>query len=197
MEALGGRNYVRNAVKAVVDAYNGSVTFYVFAPDDPIIAAYRKMLPGLFRDASAMPAALRRHIRYPEDLFTAQAEMYGTYHMTNPTTFSNREDRWVVPKEVFKDNTEQEVQPYYVMTQLPGSARARVRADAAAVGRRQEPDGRLARRPLGRGELRQAGGLPLPEGAVRGRPGADRVADQLRQPLLRRSHAVGPARLPT
>jgi uncharacterized membrane protein (UPF0182 family) len=115
-----GRNYLRNSVKAVVDAYNGSVAFYVFAPDDPIIRAYRKMLPDLFRDRAAMPETLRRHVRYPEDLFTVQAEMYGTYHMTNPTTFYNREDRWEVPHELFRES-EIEVPPYYVMAQLPGA----------------------------------------------------------------------------
>ncbi|HXQ16152.1 MAG TPA: UPF0182 family protein [Caulobacteraceae bacterium] len=120
VDAFHDRNYLRNSVKAVVDAYNGSVTFYVFATDDPIIKAYRKMLPGLFKDRAAMPENLRRHIRYPEDLFTAQAEMYGTYHMTNPTTFYNREDRWEVPHQLYLNN-EVEVQPYYVMAQMPGS----------------------------------------------------------------------------
>jgi uncharacterized membrane protein (UPF0182 family) len=120
IDAFHDRNYLRNSVKAVVDAYDGSVTFYVFATDDPIIAAYRKILPGLFKDRAAMPDNLRRHIRYPEDLFTAQAEMYGTYHMTNPSTFYNREDRWEVPRELYL-NTEVEVQPYYVMAQMPGS----------------------------------------------------------------------------
>ncbi len=120
VQSFVGRNYLRNSVKAVVDAYNGTVTLYVFAPDDPIIKAYRKMLPGLFRDGAAMPPALRRHIRYPEDLFTTQAEMYGTYHMTNPTTFYNREDRWEVPHELY-NNSEIEVQPYYVTAQLPGA----------------------------------------------------------------------------
>ena len=114
-----GRNYVRNSVKAVVDAYNGSVTFYVFDDRDPIIRAWRHMLPGLFRDASAMPDNLRRHIRYPEDLFIVQAEMYGTYHMTNLTTFYNREDRWQVPHELYRDR-EIEMAPYYVFAQLPG-----------------------------------------------------------------------------
>jgi uncharacterized membrane protein (UPF0182 family) len=118
--AFRGRNYLRNSVKAVVDAYNGSVSFYVFAPDDPIIRAYRKMLPGLFRDRAAMPQTLRRHVRYPEDLFTVQAETYGTYHMTNPTTFYNREDRWEVPHELYRGE-EIEVPPYYVMAQLPGA----------------------------------------------------------------------------
>jgi uncharacterized protein len=115
-----GQNYLRNSVKAVVDAYNGSVTFYVFDPHDPIINAYRKVLPEMFKDASAMPENLRRHIRYPEDIFTVQAEMYGTYHMTNPTTFYNREDRWEIPHELFRD-FEIEMLPYYVTTQLPGS----------------------------------------------------------------------------
>jgi uncharacterized membrane protein (UPF0182 family) len=111
------RNYLRNSVKAVVDAYNGSVTFYIFSTDDPIIKAHRKMLPSLFRDRNEMPDNLRRHIRYPEDLFTIQAEMYGTYHMTNPTTFYNREDRWEVPHELYHDR-EIEVLPYYVIARV-------------------------------------------------------------------------------
>jgi len=122
LQSLHGRNYLRNAVKAVIDAYNGSVTFYVFDDHDPIIKAYRKMLPGLFRDRSEMPQSLQRHVRYPEDLFTVQAEMYGTYHMTNPTTFYNREDRWEVPHELYRDR-EIEVRPYYVIAQLPNAAR--------------------------------------------------------------------------
>jgi uncharacterized membrane protein (UPF0182 family) len=115
-----GRNYLRNSVKAVVDAYNGSVTFYVFDKRDPIIRAYWQMLPGFFKDRSEMPENLQRHIRYPEDLFTAQAEMYGTYHMTDPMTFYNREDRWEVPHELYRDR-EIEVTPYYVITQLPNA----------------------------------------------------------------------------
>jgi len=117
------RNYLRNSVKAVVDAYNGSVTFYVFDKRDPIIYAYWQMLPGLFKDRSEMPETLQRHIRYPEDLFTVQAEMYGTYHMTNPTTFYNREDRWEVPHELYHDR-EIEVTPYYVIAQLPDAEKA-------------------------------------------------------------------------
>ena len=117
-----GRNYLRNSIKAVIDAYNGSVTFYIFDERDPIIKAYRKMLPSLFKDRSEMPQNLQRHIRYPEDLFTVQAEMYGTYHMTNPTTFYNREDRWEVPHELYRDR-EIEVKPYYVIAQLPNAER--------------------------------------------------------------------------
>ena len=117
-----GQNYFRNSVKAVVDAYNGSVTFYIFDRRDPIINAYRRILPEMFKDADEMPENLRRHIRYPEDIFTVQAEMYGTYHMTNPTTFYNREDRWEIPRELYR-NVEIEMLPYYVTAQLPGSAK--------------------------------------------------------------------------
>jgi uncharacterized protein len=120
VRAFRGRNYVRNSVKAVIDAFNGTVTFYVFDPHDPIIKAYQRMLPGFFTDSTQMPENLRRHIRYPEDIFTVQAEMYGTYHMTNPTTFYNREDRWEVPHELFRDR-EIEVIPYYITIRLPGS----------------------------------------------------------------------------
>jgi uncharacterized membrane protein (UPF0182 family) len=122
LPALHGRNYLRNSIKAVVDAYNGSVTFYVFDNRDPIIKAYRQMLPGLFRDRNEMPQNLQHHVRYPEDLFTVQAEMYGTYHMTNPTTFYNREDRWEVPHELYRDR-EIEVRPYYVIAQLPNAGK--------------------------------------------------------------------------
>jgi uncharacterized membrane protein (UPF0182 family) len=115
-----GRNYLRNSVKAVVDAYNGSVTFYVFDKRDPIIRAYWQMLPGFFKDRSEISENLQHHIRYPEDLFTAQAEMYGTYHMTDPMTFYNREDRWEVPHELYRDR-EIEMTPYYVIAQLPNA----------------------------------------------------------------------------
>jgi uncharacterized membrane protein (UPF0182 family) len=120
LPAFRGSNYLRNSVKAVIDAYNGAVTLYVFDRHDPIINAYRQVLPELFKDAREMPENLRRHIRYPEDIFTVQAEMYGTYHMTNPTTFYNREDRWEVPHELYR-STEIPMLPYYVTTQLPGS----------------------------------------------------------------------------
>jgi hypothetical protein len=98
---LGGNsvNYMRNSVKAVVDAYDGTTTFYVFDTEDPILAAYRGIFPSLFRDASAMPAGLRKHVRYPEMLLSLQAQVYGLYHMTNPEVFYNREDLWTVATE--------------------------------------------------------------------------------------------------
>ena len=93
-------NYMRNSVKVVIDAYDGTTTFYVFDPDDPILAAYRRIFPSLFKDASAMPPALRKHVRYPELLLKLQAAVYGLYHMTDPEVFYNREDLWTVASEV-------------------------------------------------------------------------------------------------
>ena len=93
-------NYMRNSVKVVIDAYDGTTTFYVFDSEDPILAAYRRIFPSLFKDAAAMPAGLRKHVRYPELLLKLQAEVYGLYHMTNPEVFYNREDLWTVATEV-------------------------------------------------------------------------------------------------
>src|SRR5262249_7026914 len=93
-------NYMRNSVKAVIDAYDGTTTFYVFDADDPMIAGYRAIFPSLFKDAAAMPAGIRRHVRYPELLLKLQATVYGLYHMTNPGAFYNREDLWTVASEV-------------------------------------------------------------------------------------------------
>ena len=95
--ALGGTfNYVRNPVKATVDAYTGRIHYYVIDPKDPIIQAWGKAFPDLLEPISAMPAALRSHLRYPQDLFKAQTDVYRTYHMTNPTTFYNKTDTWAV-----------------------------------------------------------------------------------------------------
>jgi uncharacterized membrane protein (UPF0182 family) len=117
-------NYMRNSVKVVVDAYDGTTTFYVFDPDDPIIAAYRRIFPSLFKDASAMPPGLRKHVRYPELLLKLQAEVYGLYHMTDPAAFYNREDLWTVATEVGLGEGGQQVtqamQPNFVLMKLPG-----------------------------------------------------------------------------
>ena len=82
--AIDSINYMRNSVKVVIDAYNGTTTFYVFDSQDPILAAYRRIFPSLFKDAATMPADLRKHVRYPESLLKLQAEVYGLYHMTEP-----------------------------------------------------------------------------------------------------------------
>ena len=121
-------NYVRNSVKAVVDAYDGTTTFYVFDADDPIVAAYRAVFPVLFKDASAMPAGLRRHVRYPELLLRLQAAVYGLYHMTDPEVFYNREDLWTVATEVGMDQQRQQatlpVEPNFVLMTLPNETKS-------------------------------------------------------------------------
>ena len=116
-------NYIRNAVKVVIDAYDGTTTFYVFDPEDPILAAYRRIFPSLFKDAAAMPSGLRKHVRYPELLLTLQAEVYGLYHMTDPQMFYNREDLWNVGSEIASnergEQTAQMMQPNFVLMKLP------------------------------------------------------------------------------
>jgi uncharacterized protein len=122
----GSINYMRNSVKVVIDAYNGTTTFYVFDPQDPILAAYRRIFPGLFKDAATMPADLRKHLRYPESLLQLQAEVYGLYHMTDPEVFYNREDLWTVASEVGMgdggEQATQTMQPNFVLMKLPGEA---------------------------------------------------------------------------
>lgn len=111
-------NYIRNSVKVVVDAYNGDVSFYVADPKDPIINSWQKIFPGLFKPINAMPEALRKHIRYPEDLFSVQSERLLTYHMIDPQVFYNREDQWQIPNEIY-GNKSQPVKPYYLIMKLP------------------------------------------------------------------------------
>ena len=94
-----GLNYIRNSVKVVVDAYNGTTTFYVTDANEPIIKAYIGIFPALFKPIDQMPASLRAHIRYPERLFSVQAAMYSTYHMTDPQVFYNKEDLWAIPND--------------------------------------------------------------------------------------------------
>jgi uncharacterized protein len=117
-------NYMRNSVKVVVNAYDGATTFYVFDTEDPIVAAYRSAFPSLFKDASAMPPAARRHVRYPELLLKLQAAVYGLYHMTDPAVFYNKEDLWTVASEVVlnaqRQQAAQVMDPNFVLMTLPG-----------------------------------------------------------------------------
>lgn len=112
-------NYIRNSVKIVVDAYNGDVNFYIADPDDPIIQTWRKIFPRLFKPLAAMPANLRGHIRYPQDLYSTQSEALLTYHMTDAQVFYNREDQWRIPQEIY-GTEEQAVEPYYLIMKFPG-----------------------------------------------------------------------------
>ena len=114
-------NYIRNSVKVTIDAYDGSVTYYLTNTDDPIIASYARAFPGVFHPLAEMPADLQNHLRYPLDLFWAQARQYLTYHMTDARAFYNKEDLWQIPNEVVGDAT-QEAEPYYVTLPLPNAS---------------------------------------------------------------------------
>ncbi|MGA1875363.1 MAG: UPF0182 family protein, partial [bacterium] len=117
---LSGVNYIRNSVKAVVDAFNGSVDFYVFDTEDPLIQTWRKIFPDLFKDKEELPAGLLAHIRYPKDMLLAQGLVYAKYHMNDPTVFYNQEDLWIRATEKYYDRV-QPVEPYYVMWEPPGT----------------------------------------------------------------------------
>jgi len=119
-EPTSGVNYIRNPVKVVINAYDGTMNFYLFDSDEPIAAAYAEIFPDLFTDSSQMPADLLPHIRYPEDLFSIQAEVYRTYHMSEPSDFYNKEDLWAWPLELLQGNSER-MDPYYVLMELPDS----------------------------------------------------------------------------
>jgi uncharacterized membrane protein (UPF0182 family) len=116
-----GINYIRNSVKAVIDAYDGTTTLYVSDPDDPIIQTWERIFPSLFKPLSAMPDELHKHIRYPEDFFLIQADIYRTYHMRDPQVFYNREDQWGFARENYAGETVR-MQPYYVVMRLPGES---------------------------------------------------------------------------
>jgi len=105
-------------VKITIDAYDGTTTFYAFDEKDPVLQAYRALFPTLFVDGSTMPDVIRQHLRYPEDLFTIQAEMYKTYHMLDPRVFYNKEDQWALPGET----TGNLMEPYYLLMTLPGES---------------------------------------------------------------------------
>ncbi|MEM9534284.1 MAG: UPF0182 family protein [Cyanobacteria bacterium P01_E01_bin.45] len=111
-------NYIRNSVKVVVDAYDGTMTFWAIDNTDPLLATYRRIFPSLFADGANVPDDLKAHFRYPIDLFKIQSQLYLRYHISNPTVFYNGEDLWSFPKEVFQSR-EQLMQPYYVIMSLP------------------------------------------------------------------------------
>ncbi|MBD6614425.1 UPF0182 family protein [Komarekiella sp. 'clone 1'] len=113
-----GINYIRNSVKVVIDAYHGTVNFYIADANDPIIATWSAIFPNLFKPLSTMPVSLRNHIRYPVDFFKTQSERLLTYHMTDPQVFYNREDQWQIPNEIYGSET-RPLEPYYLITSLP------------------------------------------------------------------------------
>jgi uncharacterized membrane protein (UPF0182 family) len=124
---LPGANYMRNSVKVVVDAYDGTVRFFLADADEPIAAAWARIFPSLFEPMEAMPADLRAHLRYPEGLFIAQNMAYRLYHLAatenGATNFYNQEDRWAIPEDVVAGNG-QPMEPYYVIMRVPGEEEA-------------------------------------------------------------------------
>ncbi len=114
-----GFNYIRNSVKATVDAYDGTVTYYIADPDDPVASTYARAFPGLLRPLAQMPSDLQAHIRYPEDLFAVQARMYAIYHMQDPQVFYNKEDLWTIPR-LPQEGRDREMEPYFTIMRLPG-----------------------------------------------------------------------------
>jgi hypothetical protein len=114
-------NYIRNSVKVVIDAYNGSVAFFVADESDPVIQTWSKIFPGMFKSLAAMPTSLRAHLRYPQDFFRVQSDQLMVYHMTDPQVFYNREDQWRAPNEIYADEA-QLVAPYYLIMKLPAEA---------------------------------------------------------------------------
>ena len=123
--ALGGGtfNYIRNSVKIAVNAYDGTTTFYVAEPDDPILRAYSRIFPTLLRPIDEMPDSLRAHVRFPEELFNVQARMFGRYHVTNPEQFFRGDDLWTVPTGQASEQTLPS-EAYYVIMRMPGEAEA-------------------------------------------------------------------------
>jgi uncharacterized protein len=121
-EPLGGVNYIRNSVKVVIDAYNGTMRLYDFAPQDPLLRTYARLFPGIFLPASRMPAALRQHVRYPEDYFAAQAEMFATYHVTNTSLLYNKGNQWQIPTNLSISGAAPQ-SAYYMIMRLPGQTR--------------------------------------------------------------------------
>ena len=115
-------NYIRNSVKVVIDAYNGTMDFYIIDQKDPVVEVYKNIFPQLFKNFDQMPEDLKEHIRYPKDLFQVQAELYSTYHMMDPDVFYNKEDYWSIPNELYGED-EIKMEPYYIIAKLPGHER--------------------------------------------------------------------------
>jgi len=111
-------NYIRNSVKVIIDAYDGRVSFYMIDEKDPIVQTYASIFPDLFKPFNDMPADLKRHIRYPRDLYKIQADVFTTYHMQDVRVFYNQEDLWQIPDELYGDSR-QKMEPYYVIIKLP------------------------------------------------------------------------------
>ena len=187
-------NYIRNSVKVVMDAYDGSVDLYVMDPEDPVLAAYRRAFPELFRPLADLPAGLRAHLRYPQDLFQAQVTRYAAYHMQDPQVFYNKEDLWTGPAGEVRRHHRPDgavLRP----DAPPGRGAARVHADAADDAAREGQSDRLGGGAVGLSRLRRDGDFQAAEGAADLRADAGRGTDRPEYRDLAPARALGPARL--
>ncbi len=187
-------NYMRNSVKAVVDAYDGTVTFYVFDNQDPVLAAWRGIFPSLFKDASTMPAWLRAHVRYPELLLSLQAQMYGLYHMTDPEVFYNREDQWSVATETsigpgrsIRAAHAPQFRAHDVARRIK---RPGIRRDSAFHPHQPQQHDWMDRRAQRRRELRQSRCLRFSQVAAGRRSAANRGAHRSERAAFRPAYAL-------
>lgn len=112
-------NYIRNSVKVVMDAYDGTLSFYIADAKDPLVQTYAKIYPSLFKSIDGMPASVRSHLRYPEDMFAVQTQMYSTYHVEDARAYYNRSDQWEKPLDPRAQGNNQVFAPYYLLTELP------------------------------------------------------------------------------
>ena len=119
----GFGNYIRNSMKAVVDAYDGTIQLYISDPDDPILRTYARIFPGVFKPLAEMPADIKSHVRYPPGMLAIQARMYRAYHMQDAQVFYNKEDLWSIPGKTTGRGNEQEMEPYYTIMKLPGEGK--------------------------------------------------------------------------
>ncbi len=190
---FAGANYIRNSVKVVVDAYTGVPRFFLADPDEPIASAYARIFPTLFEPMSAMPDGLEEHLRYPEDLFTAQNQMFRLYHLqatdAGATTFYNEDDRWAIPSEAVAASDEP-MEPYYVMMRIPGEDDRRVRPHPADGPRGAAEHDRVGRGAHGPRRVWRADRLPVPDSDHDPGTGADPGAHQPGRHHQRAVHAV-------
>ena len=190
---FAGANYIRNSVKVVVDAYTGVPRFFLADPDEPIVSAYARIFPTLFEPMSAMPDGLEEHLRYPEDLFTAQNQMFRLYHLqatdAGATTFYNEDDRWAIPTEAVAASDEP-MEPYYVMMRIPGEDEAEFVLIQPMVPEARPEHDRLGRRAHGPRRVRRADRLPVPDPDDDPGAGADPGAHQPGRHHQRAVHAV-------
>ena len=189
--AADGTNYMRNSVKVVIDAYDGTVDAYLVDAGDPVIRTYAAIFGPIFKPLAAMPADLRAHMRYPGDLFRLQTALYATYHMQEPDAFYHREDQWQYPGGE-KDTHERE--PVHAAHHLAAARRGQpgIHLHDAVHPAREGQSRRVDGGPNGRPELRPARRVPVSETESRLRAEADREPHQSGNQHLAADHALGP-----